>query len=348
MRSFEIRRRAALKMGLSALALGLVGRPVLAQTAEEFYAGNVVTLVISAAPGGASDFFARLFAPFFGKHIPGQPQVIVTNLAGASGMKAALQLQNGDPRDGSYIALLQRNNFYLPMISEENAAFDPRAVNWIGSLNKESYLLVAWEGTPAQTPEDIFTKPMSIGATSFANENRTFAAMMNEHFGTKFEIITGYEGSEAVSLAMEKGEVDGRLLTANSILAETESAWYKDGRLKVLMQVSPAPHSAFPGIPMIQDYAKDDETRALANWLINPLLAGRPFAVPGEVPEDRVAALRTAFDAAAADPEFLAEVAKLNSEVSPITGAEVEALIDSLYETPAPVVEKLKILLTPT
>jgi tripartite-type tricarboxylate transporter receptor subunit TctC len=146
---------------------------------------------------------------------------------------------------------------------------------------------------------------------------------------------------------MERGEINGRMQTVNSLLAGSEAAWMKEGKVKVLMQVAPEPHPALEGVPMIQDYAKDPDTLALAKFMIDPLLAGRPFAMPPEVPQDRVDAMRTAFDAAAADPDFLAEVAKANSEVSAITGSEVTAIIESLYAMPAPVLEKVKVLLAP-
>jgi tripartite-type tricarboxylate transporter receptor subunit TctC len=332
-----------------AVGFSLAGlAPLQAQTPEEFYKGKTVTLVISAAPGGGADFFAREFAKYFAKHIPGKPNITMTNVAGAGGMQAAIALQNSRVRDGTQIALLQRNNFYLPIISEDHKAFDPRQVRWIGSVNKESYILVLWNSSvPLKKPDDVFTMPMKLGATGFANENRTIPLMMNEYFGTKITLVNGYEGNDAVGLAMERGEVQGRMLTVNSILAGQEATWYKEGKLGVYMQTGLQPHPAFPNIPNILSYTKDPEALAFARFLLAPLEAGRPFAVPMGVPEDRVAALRKAFDDAAKDPEFIAALEKLNSSAEPITGKEVEEIIASLYATPAPVLEKIKKLLIP-
>jgi tripartite-type tricarboxylate transporter receptor subunit TctC len=342
-KSMLLGRRAVLALALSFAGLGAAQ----AQTVEEFYKDKTVTLIISAAPGGASDFFGRQFAQYLGEHIPGKPQVIVTNVPGASGMTAALQLQDNQPRDGTVIAILQRNNFYLPLISEDNAAFDPKSVNWLGSLNKEFYTIIAWDDAPVEKPEDVFTTPITIGATSFANENRTFPAMMNDYFGAKFEIIPGYEGNEAVGLAMERGEVQGRAQTINSLLAGSEAAWIKEGKIKVLMQLAPEASPAFPDVPLITSFSKDPEVLALAAFMLEPLNAGRPFAAPPDVPQDRIDALRAAFDAAAADPAFLETMKKANSDVDPISGAAVEAIIDDLYATPEPVLEKVRALLTP-
>ncbi|MCW1411316.1 tripartite tricarboxylate transporter substrate-binding protein [Rhizobium sp. 1AS11] len=332
-----------LAAGFAATSLGIAK----AQTVEEFYSKHNVTLVVSAAPGGASDFFAREFAKYFSKHIPGKPQMIIVNQAGASGMQAALQLQSSQPKDGSVIALLQRNNFYLPLVSEQNKQLDPRKLRWLGSLNKENYTVITWNTAPVSKADDLFKTPVKIGATSFANENRTFAAMMNDYFGAKFAIVTGYEGNEAVGLAMERGEVQGRMQTVNSLMAGSEAQWLKDKKINVLLQVSLEKDPNLPGVPSIMDYAKDPDTIALAKFMLGPLKAGRPFAVPPGVPEDRLAALRKAFDAAAADPEFLEAMKKINSAVDPINGAAVEEVIAELYKTPEPVLEKVRKLLTP-
>ena len=232
----------------------------------------------------------------------------------------ALQLQNTQPRDGTVVALLQRNNFYLPLVSDENKEFDPRKVRWLGSLNKENYTVAAWHTAPVTKAEDLFTTSMKLGSTSFANENRTLPAMLNGYFGTKFDIVIGYEGSEAIGLAMERGEVDGRMLTVNNLTSGNEAGWVSEGKLKVIVQVGLESSPAFPDVPNIMDFTKDPDVLALSKFMFAPLNAGRPFAVPPEVPEDRVAALRTAFDAAAADPDFLRNMRKLNSSVEPITG----------------------------
>src|SRR5262245_27822994 len=167
-----------------------------AQNVETFYRGKTVTLIVSAAPGGGADLYARAFAKYFSRHLPGQPNVVITNLPGAGGLTAAVQLQSNEARDGTVVAVLQRNNLYLPLVSTQPIAFDPRAVNWIGSLNKETYALAAWENAPVKTIDDLFTQPLTIGSTSFNNENRTFPAIINEYLGGKMNIIPGYVGND--------------------------------------------------------------------------------------------------------------------------------------------------------
>lgn len=336
---------AVRRLGL-ALALTLAfGSTTMAQSVEDFYRGKSLTLVVSAVPGGAADFFAREFASYFGKHLPGQPSVVVMNLPGAGGMVAAAQLQNSQPRDGTVIALLQRNNLYQGLLNGDQSLFDPREVEWLGSLNKESYTIVAMKDAPAKNAEEIFTNEIILGATGFSNENRTLPAMLNKYFGTRFNIIAGYQGNDEIALAMERGEVDGRLYTVNSLFSGTDARWMQEGRINVLIQVASKPNSLLPDVPAIVDFTDDPEALALADFMFLPLDAGRPFAAPRGVPEDRLAALRAAFAEAAADPEFVAKMQQLDSALDPISGEDINAIIDTLYNTPEDVLGAARELL---
>lgn len=316
-----------------------------AQTVEEFYKGKTVTFIISAAAGGSTDFFGRAFANYFAKHIPGQPTVIVVNQPGAGGLLAGTQLQNTQPRDGTVVALLQRNNLYLPLVSDQNKEFDPRKVNWVGSLNKEEYAITSWETSPVKTTEDMFTTSMTMGATGYANETRTIPALMNEYLGTKFDIVMGYQGSEEVGLAMERGEVNGKAGTVSNLSTGAEAGWVKDGKLKVLMQIGLQPNPDFPDVPNIMTYIKDPEVKSLFTFMVAPFEAGRPLAAPPEVPADRLEALRKAFDDATSDPALIADLKKVNATVEPVSGVTVQAIVEDLYKTPQPVLEKVKTLI---
>ncbi|MEY9999078.1 Bug family tripartite tricarboxylate transporter substrate binding protein [Sinorhizobium fredii] len=327
------------------LSAALFTAPTQAQTVEEFYKGNTVTLMVSAAPGGGADLYARAFAPFMSKHLPGNPNVVVTNVPGAGGLTAAAQLQNSAPSDGTVIAALQRNNLYLPLVSPEKLAFDPREVNWIGSLNKESYVLITWENAPVKTLDDLFVRPLTIGSTSFNNENRTFPAMINEYLGGKMEIIPGYKGNDEIALAMERGEVQGRAVTTTSLLGGNDANWLAEGKLNVVAQLAMRPNAAVKDVPMILDRVTDPKARSVFEFMFLPLDAGRPFAAPPGVPEDRLTALRAAFEAAAKDPGFIAEVAKQNATVEMIPGLEIHEILEKLYATQPEVLDLVKGLL---
>jgi tripartite-type tricarboxylate transporter receptor subunit TctC len=284
---------------------------------------------------------------YFSKHLPGQPEVVVSNLPGAGGLTAAAQLQNSEARDGTVVALLQRNNLYLPLVSSEKIAFDPREVNWIGSLNKETYALVTWEDAPVKTIDDLFTQPLTIGATSFNNENRTFPAIINEFLGGKIDIIAGYKGNDEIALAMERGEVQGRALTVTSLMSGNDASWLRDGKINVIAQMGVEKNPAIPDVPMIMDYVKDATAKSLFEFMFLPLQAGRPVAAPPEVPADRVEALRTAFEAAANDPDFQAELKQQNATVEMITGEEIDVIVEKLYGASEDVLASVKTLLQP-
>lgn len=318
-----------------------------AQTVEEFYKGNTVTMIVSAPAGTLSDFLARQFADFYSQNIPGHPSIVVMNVAGAGGMVAAAQLQFNQPSDGTVIGFLQRNNLYLPLVEENHDRFDPRELSWIGSLDQVRYTIVATADSPVQTAEQMFTTPMIIGATGFANENRTLPAMMNEYLGTKFEIVHGYTGREEVYLAMERGEADGWLPTIDGLVSGEPAQQIASGDLKVLMQLDWDNHPAFPDVPNFSNYVTDPAAKALIDFFILPFQAGRPLAVPADVPEDRLAALREAFETTVRDPAFIAHMAKQNSEIDPVTGADIERVIAALYATPEDVLNSARKFLRP-
>ena len=318
-----------------------------AQTVEEFYKGNTVTMIVSAPAGTLSDFLARQFADYYAKNIPGQPNIVVMNVAGAGGMVAAAQLQFNQPEDGTVIGFLQRNNLYLPLVEGNHERFDPRELSWIGSLDQVRYTIVATADSPVQTAEEMFTTPMIIGATGFANENRTLPAMMNEYLGTKFEIVHGYTGREEVYLAMERGEADGWLPTIDGLVSGEPAQQIASGELKVLMQLGWDNHPAFPDVPNFSDYVTDPDAKALIDFFILPFQAGRPLAVPGGVPEDRLAALREAFEKTVHDPAFIAHMEEQDSAVDPVSGAGIEEVIDALYATPENVLNNARKFLLP-
>lgn len=316
-----------------------------AQSVEEFYRGKTITMMISAAAGGSSDQFARDLAPYLTKYLPGNPEIVTVNVPGAGGMVAAAQLQHNQPQDGTVIALLQRNNFYIPLVSNEANNFDAREVNWLGSVNKEHYAISAWDSSPVQSADEIFTTEMIIGSTSFTSETRTLPAMMNEVLGAKFNVIAGYTGSEDVSLALERGEVQGKASTVNNLNTGNDPQLREQGKLKVLMQLGLNPSKELEDVPSILDYVKDDAAAAVVNFMLSPLEAGRPLAAPPNVPDDRLQALRDAFNSAVADPEFKERMTVQNSSVDPISGEEIEEIIASLYDNPPEVLDVIRGLL---
>lgn len=318
---------------------------VAAQDAEAFYKGKNVTFTVSAPAGTLTDVVARQFAPFFTKYMAGNPQVIVQNVAGAGGMLAAAQLQTGAPDDGTTLGFLQRNNLYVPLVEDNHSAFDPRKVEWVGSLEKVAYSIVTTEASEADTVQDLFDKKVFLGATGYSNENRTIPAILNDKIGTKFDIIHGYSGRGEVYLAMERGEVDGWASTVAGLAMGDTKLQIDKGQLKVLMHLGWESHPAFPDVPNLSSYVSDPRDRSLMDFFILPLDVGRPIAVPAGVPADRISALSAAIEKAAADPDFIAVMESQGYLVDHVDGPSLRAIIDRLYATPDDVLNEVRTLM---
>jgi len=314
-----------------------------AQTPEEFYQDKTVTVVISAAAGTASDTVGRMFVDHLARHFPGSPNLVVVNKPGAGGMAAASELMLSEAKDGTVIALLQRNNFYIPLIMGRESQFDPRKVRWVGSINGEEYPnnILAIDTSPVQSAEEIFEKPMVIGATGFSHENRSIPAMLNKYLGAQFSIIPGYEGRGEVYLAMERGEVDGWMQGFNTLRTSSGGGdWVQAGRAKPIIVIGSERHPDWPDVPAITEFVDNDEQRAVVDFFLTPLRAGRPFAVPGEVPNDRVEAIRAAFVDTFNDPQAMEQLSvALEGNVTLIDAHVLEGLVEIIYHAPEAVVE---------
>jgi tripartite-type tricarboxylate transporter receptor subunit TctC len=348
--TMKLVRRTLLGGITPAIALALMSWFALASASadevEDFYKGKSVTFLVSAPAGSLTDIVARNFAEHFQTHMAGHPHVVVKNLPGAAGLRAAPRLQQVEPKDGTVIGFLQRNNLYAPLIEGPKAGFDPRELQWVGSLEKVAYTIVAMNTAKVKRTEDLFTMQLILGATGFSNENRTLPAMLNDMIGTKFKIVTGYGARGDVYLAMERGEVEGWASTVAGLSVPDTKKMLDEGRLKVLLHLdfqSPAP---FGNVPNLSSYMKKPEDKELYQFFTRSMEAGRPIAVPKGVPSDRLAALRKAFDKAAADPDFIAAMKQRDYPVDPVNGEAVENVLRDLYATSAPTLEKARVIMT--
>lgn len=335
-----IPHRATL-LGVALTAAALVCSPAFGQSVEDFYHGKVLTLIVSADAGTPTDTFARQFARFFSQHIPGHPLPVVQNVVGAGGMVAAASLQSSQAKDGTVVGFLQRNNLYTSLL-DPKSVFDPRQVAWLGSLDKVNYSLVSMTRTGVTTADDLLTKQLIIGATGFSSENRILPAILNDYAGTHIKIVSGYTGRSEVYLAMQRGEVDGWASTLDGLEEGEPARMLADGRMKVLLHLAWTSDPAFPNVPNLTPYVTNPDARALLDFFIYPFQAGRPVAVPKDVPQDRIEALRNAFAQTIVDPQFKAAVEQAGFPIDAIDGDAVEHIVDTLYATPAPILEKAR------
>jgi tripartite-type tricarboxylate transporter receptor subunit TctC len=326
---------------LALVVRGALSAHAQGQSVEDFYRGRSVRLTVAAAVGGGADLYARVVARHLGKHVPGHPTFVIQNSPGAGGLLVAGQLQTMAPADGSVIALLQRNNLLEPLLAERDIGFDPRKVSWVGSLNKDTYLIFSWHTSGIRTIEDVKQKELILGNTGGGNENLTFPLLLNQTLGTKFKLVRGYKGSGDLAIAIERGEVQGRAITWTTLRGD-HAEWLAQGKINLLVQFGLTRNPELPDIPSAIELVKDGDDRRLFELMLATLDAGRPFAVPLSTPPDRVAALREAFKSLAQDRDFLAELASRGGSVQFLSGEDIASLVASIYHTPAELIEKAR------
>jgi tripartite-type tricarboxylate transporter receptor subunit TctC len=313
-----------------------------AQSADTFYKGKNVDLYIGYSAGGGYDVYARLLSRFMGKHMPGGKSNIVTkNMPGAGSLVLANWLYNVGPKTGLAFGTIGRGTGFDPLLGSDKAKFDATKFNWIGSMNDEVSVCVAWHTTGVTKLEQVMEKELVVGGTGPAADTDQFPKILNAVLGTKFKVVSGYPGGNDVGLAMERGEVQGRCGWSWSSVESTHPGWLKDKQINILAQLSLSKHEDLPNVPLITEFAKTDEQKQIFQLVFARQVMGRPFLAPPGVPADRVAALRKAFMDTMADPAFLAEAKKAQLEITPVSGEKVQALVEDVYKTPKAVADKV-------
>jgi tripartite-type tricarboxylate transporter receptor subunit TctC len=339
------RRRAFLAICGFTAAFQLLPPCASAQTAREFFEGKTLSFVISAASGGGYDVLGRLVARHLGNHLSGNPVIVVRNMPGAGGIVATNYLYNVAPRDGTTFGLVSNNTPFSPLLGTKQAKYDPARFNWLGTPNTETGLLAVWHTVPVTTIADIQKREIVVASNGAGSTESFYAHLFNATLGTKMKIVYGYPSATEAFLAMQRGEVDGYPSIFYSSLMATHPTWYNDGLLKLLLYFGPRKERSLPEVPFAADLMRSAEDRLLLQTGIANLAVGRPFTAPPDVPADRVEFLRTAFLATFADPKFQADAAGLGIPVdNPRSGAELAEVIAETYRTPAPLVEKFRIL----
>jgi len=304
---------------------------VVADEVEDFYAGKQVSLYIGYSAGGGYDTYARVLARHIGKHIPGNPTVVPQNMPGAGSLTLANWLYNIAPKDGSVLGTIGRGLAMEPLLSGIGTRFDATEYSWIGSLNNEVSVCASWHTSNVKTVDDLKTRELIVGGTGSGSDTDKFPTILRNLLGLNVRLISGYPGGNDVLLAMERGEVDGRCGWSWGSVLATRPDWVADGQINILLQIALAKHPDLPNVPLVMDLARTDDERMAMELVFSRQVMGRPFLAPPDVPPARLAALRAAFDATAQDPQFLADAQRIDLELNPVTGAEIEILIRRMY-----------------
>lgn len=323
-----------------AAATASFAAPASADAVSDFYKGKQTVMVVSAAAGAGYDALGRLVARHMPKYIPGNPNMIVQNMPGAAGLTAANWLANVAPKDGTVVSLLQRNALTSKLIGREGVRFDPATLNWIGNISRETTITVTWNTAPVQTTEDLFKTELIVGGTSAGNDTETVPRLLNALIGTKFKIISGYKSTEDVVLAMERGEVQGMGNWGLSNVVGRRAEYVRDGKIKILLQVSEQRVSQLPNVPSALEFVKNDQDRAVLQLFLAQKSIARPVSAPPGVPADRVAALRKAFMGIFEDAQFKIDSEKSGLEIDPSPAEEIDRIMGIINATPEPIAKR--------
>lgn len=310
----------------------------------QFYRGRTVSIYVGSPVGGGYDGYARLLARYFGKHIPGNPTVLVQNMPGAGSNKAAGFIYGPAPRDGTAIGAIQPGAITAPLLSDQPVQQDPRKFIYLGNANSDVYLCFVRSDAPVKSFAEVFTHEVLLGASAEGATLRDLPVMLDNVLGTKFRMVTGYAGSHDVTLAIAKGEVQGMCGMGWVSISMEHPDWVPSGKMRVLAQEDLKGHPDLNrmGVPLTVSFAKTEEDRQVMGLIYSQNIFGRPYVLPPGVPGDRVAALRTAFLSAFNDPDLRADAERMRFEVSPLSGEDLQALIARIYALPARISERAK------
>src|SRR5262249_45383303 len=297
-----------------------------------------VNLYVGSGAGGPYDAYARLVGRHLGKHLPGNPAVVVQNMPGASGRRLINFMINVAPKDGSAIATIQRGVPFEPLMGE--GQFDVGKIAWIGNANNETNVCMAWHTSPVRSIEDVRTRGMAVGSSGPASTDSIYPNVLNALHGMKFKGVEGYKSATETHIAMERGEGDGRCGISFDTLQALNADRLRDKKVRMLLQIGLDKLPELASVPSVFDLAASEEQRQIWALWAAPLKMGRPFFAPPGMGAERVHALRRAFDATIADPELRAEAAQMNLPVEPLAGEGVAALLRRIYATPKAVGEK--------
>jgi len=293
---------------------------------QEFYASKKINLIAGSAAGGGYDLLARLAARHMGKHIPGKPSIVVQNMPAGGSLVAANFIANSAPRDGLTIALLQRGMLLIGLNKIPQVQFDIQTFNWLGSLNSEVGVALANVSSGVVSTRDLFEKELVVGGVINVDIETT-ARLYNDLLGTKFKIVNGYNSTTEIGLAMERGELQGIADWSWSSLNAQQPPWLRDGSVKILLQGSLTPSPELLHIPKALDFTKGPLEKRVLELYFSQKTVARPFLAPPEVPAERLATLRSAFNALMEDREFQLDADKSKLEVNLIDSSAVENIV---------------------
>jgi tripartite-type tricarboxylate transporter receptor subunit TctC len=314
-----------------------------AARADDFFAGKTITLSTHSDKGGGYEAYLRLLAGHMGRYIPGRPAFAILNQPGGGGLVAVNHAANSAPQDGTFLTIVSQS---VPVVEATGGAglkTSLGAFKWIGNFTRANNVTVTWATSKVKTLQDARAREVVMGATGAGTSSEMGPILYNSLLGTRFKIVTGYSGAEALNEAMMRGDIDGRANSTWASIKLTLLDAFKNGKVNVLVQMGLRKERELPDVPLLSELVTGDpKNEAIAKFMSLSVTAARPLAAPPGVPDERVAVLRRAFDATMKDPAFLAAAKTRGADIDPMTGEETQAVITAFLATPKSVLADLK------
>ncbi|HZP79506.1 MAG TPA: tripartite tricarboxylate transporter substrate-binding protein [Pseudolabrys sp.] len=333
-------RTALRKLALAATLIAALSALCAADPIEDFYKGRELTILIGHPPGGSYDLYAQLAAAHLGKFIPGHPNVIVQQMPGGAGSKAAAHFYNRATHDGSIIALFPETIAYVQLMDPVQGKWDVTKMRYIGSLAPVNTVFMVRKGGPVKSAQDIFANRTNVGCSGRTSQSYEYPATLKAFANAKFNIVCGYDGSSAYTLALLRGEVDMVSKAWNAWRAENKEQ-IDDGTLIPILQGGLRRTSELPNVPLMQEATDDQTAKQALTFISSGSAIGRALLAPPGIPDDRLNALRSAFDAMVKDRDFIADAQKRNLFLEPSPGTAVQEASDAIAKTPKDLVQRV-------
>src|SRR5438105_7118483 len=315
-----------LRTAVATALVVVVAEAARAQSAEQFFARKTITISIGYTAGGSYDLYGRLVARHLGKHIPGNPTVVAQNMPGAGSLKAANYLYEVAPKDGTALGVVVESAALEQALANPAALYDAAKFTWIGRVATSNNIFMQWHTSKVQSIEDSRRLESSLAGTGPGSIAETVPRLLNALAGTKFKLVSGYPASNEAMLAMERGEVEGASSSWAAVSVGRKD-WLAQKKIKIILQTAPERAREIPDAPALPEIGTSAEDKQVYELYSSGSAIGRTVIGPPGIPLDRVAALREAFSTMVRDPEFIADIQKLNVELDPLPGERVQELI---------------------
>jgi tripartite-type tricarboxylate transporter receptor subunit TctC len=335
------RRPSVMKIKQIIVLAALIAVAATPAHAQPSFEGKTITIITSTGVGGVYDLTARVIARHMGRHLPGNPTLIVQNMPGGGNVLATNYMYNIAPKDGSVIATVHNAMPLHQVLDGRGVRFDAGKFNWLGSTGPENEVILVWKGAGIETIAQAKQREVVLGSTGAGSGLSIMPIAVNNVLGTRFKMVIGYKTSEDINLALERGEVQARAFGINSIMAQHPD-WLTAHKVAFLAQAGVKRDQELPDVPLLTELASTAEQRRILQLISAPAGLGHPYLAPPGVPADRLAVLRAAFDATLKDKAFLAEVDKLQIAIDPMSAAEVAQIVADTINAPPEVVAKAK------